>query len=113
MQKDFFYPFCLFFVLIFIFCGCDCHTEANGIVVDRITNQPLEGVQVSIYLSTIHKDSLKNPVFTDKNGAYNLSHDYCTDYMIDFHKEGYVGWVTSVKENDSVFLEVYVDDGEY
>ncbi len=113
MQNQFSYRFCLFFILLpFIFYSCNCHTEANGIVVDRITKQPLENVEVSIYLSMIHNDSLKIPVFTDKNGRYKVSHDYCSDYMIDFYKEGYIGWVASVKENDSIFLEVYVDDGK-
>lgn len=108
MHKELSYQFCLFFFFIsFILCSCDCHTEANGIVVDEITKQPLENVEVSIYLSTIHRDSLKTPIFTDKNGKYKLSHDYCSDYMIDFYKEGYSGFVTSVKTNDSIFLRVY------
>ncbi len=114
MKKEFSYQFCLFFVLFaFVFCSCDCHTEANGVVVDKITKLPIESVEISIHLSMIHDDSLKTPVFTDKNGHYKLSHDYCSDYMIDFHKEGYFGFVTSVRKNDSIFLEVYVDDGEY
>ncbi|WP_338813540.1 hypothetical protein V9L05_19325 [Bernardetia sp. Wsw4-3y2] len=114
MQKEFSYWFCLFFVLFaFIFCSCDCHTEANGIVMDSQTKQPLENVEVSIYLSMIHKDSLKTPIFTDKNGIYKLAHDYCSDYMIDFYKEGYVSWTSSVKENDTIYLETYVDNEEY
>ena len=108
MQKEFSYRFCFFFVLLTsIFYSCDCHTEANGIVIDYKTKQPLENVEVGIYLSTVHGDSLKTPIFTDKNGRYKLSHKYCSDYMIDFYKEGYYGFVTSVKTNDSIFLEVY------
>jgi hypothetical protein len=108
MQKEFSYRFCLFFILLtFVFCSCDCHTEGNGIVVDRITKQPVENVEISIYLSTVHRDSLNKPIFTDKNGLYKITHNYCSDYMIDFYKEGYYGFVTSVRTNDSIFLEVY------
>lgn len=93
------------------FYGCECITEANGIVIDEKTKQPLENVKVSIYLSTVHGDSLKIPIFTDKNGMYKFSHNYCSEYMIDFYKEGYSGFVTSVKQNDTIYLEVYKEEG--
>ncbi|WP_291728459.1 hypothetical protein [Bernardetia sp.] len=96
----------IFSVYIFLSTSCDCHTESTGVVLDRTTRQPLENVEVSIYLSTVHKDSLKTPVFTNKNGVYKLTHEYCSDYMIDFDKEGYIGFVTSPKENDTIYLEM-------
>lgn len=108
MQKKNAFWFCLFFMLfVIVLCSCDCHRKGNGIVIDRQTNQPLENVEVKIYLASIHKDSLQNPVFTDKNGKYKFVHNYCKDYMINFHKEGYNSFVTSIKENDTIYLEVY------
>ena len=100
----------LLFLFTFFLISCDCHTEANGVVLDKATKKPLEDVKVSIYLSTVHKDSLKTPLFTDENGQYKLTHNYCSDYMIDFDKEGYTGFVTSPNENDTIYLEIYKEE---
>ncbi len=96
----------MFFTLILFLLSCNCHTEGSGVVLDGKTKEPLENVKVSIHLSTIHDDSLKIPVLTDENGNYTLSHSYCSDYMIDFDKEGYIGFVTSPKKNDTIFLNI-------
>lgn len=95
----------LLFGWIALLAGCNCDHQGSGWVVDRTTGQPLEKVEVSIYLSTVHDDSLPRRVYTDADGHFALSHTYCTNYMIDFYKEGFIGHVTHLPQGDTIYLE--------
>ena len=95
--------FCLLFLLILT--GCNCHQEGSGVVLDKATLAPLSGVSVSIYLSSVHDDTLAQKVFTDENGEFAISHDYCSDYMIQYYKKDYIGSVKSIALGDTIFLE--------
>ncbi len=85
--------------------SCSCQTEVQGVVLDAQTKQPVAGVMVQIYLSSIHGDTLQQYTTTDQQGQYTAAHAYCKNHMLDFYKLGYIGFVASAKDKDTIFLE--------
>lgn len=104
---------CLLVLMAFYWNACSCKTEASGVVLDALTKQPLEGVEVHIHLSLLHNDTLEKPVATNAIGHYELEHFYCSNYMIDFYKEGYTGFVCAPKLNDTILLYQNLETDDY
>lgn len=78
--------------------------EGNGIVLDSVTKQPIDSVNVDIYLNSVHDDSLFPKVYTDATGKYNVKYEFNRE-MIHFTKEGYISFVTKLRKNDTIYLE--------
>ncbi|MCB9034669.1 MAG: hypothetical protein H6553_12585 [Chitinophagales bacterium] len=99
-------------ILLFTICtisSCDKTREGNGIVLDSVTKQPLDSVNVDIYLMSIHNDSLFPKVYTNAKGEYHVKHEHGRK-MVQFSKEGYIGYVADLRKNDTIYMEVYHPD---
>ena len=83
--------------------SCTEPFERSGIVVDRITRQPIEGVSIDIYMKGQRRDSLKEKVFTDKNGYFITKEKRDADESFLFMKKGYIGYTSSLSaKNDTI-----------
>ncbi|MFN3315183.1 MAG: hypothetical protein ACK40K_00055 [Raineya sp.] len=91
----------------FIFlASCQNSFERKGVVLDKQTQKPIEGVSVEIYMKTQRRDSLKEKVLTDKQGYFWVKENIKADKLFVLEKEGYIGFVSSLeKPNDTIFLE--------
>ncbi len=90
----------------FIMIGCTEKIERSGIVVDRNTNEPLEGVSIDLYLKYQRRDSLKDNVFTDEKGYFYITEKIDEDELFQLRMDGYIGHVSSLSiENDTIKLE--------
>lgn len=90
--------------------GCNCEHKGSGWVYHRTTRQPMEGVEVAIHLSSVHDDTLSHRVYTDADGAFSFQHSYCTNYMVEYHREGYIGFVADLTEGDTIWLEEVTEE---
>lgn len=100
------------FVNILLLAGCDCPQKADGIIIDRQTNIPIDGV----IISTV--DILKNTitgriVHSTKNGRfkfYKISGGLgkCPNLTLYFYKPGFKQqklMFSSSSINDTVYFE--------
>ncbi|MCR9289601.1 MAG: carboxypeptidase-like regulatory domain-containing protein [Bacteroidetes bacterium] len=93
-------------LILFTLAGCNHPIERSGIVVDRQTKEPLQGVTIDIYLKTQRRDSLKEKVFTDSNGHFYIREKRDEDLLFLLQKNGYIGHVNSLSIiNDTIKLE--------
>ncbi|MGB0431283.1 MAG: hypothetical protein ACPGLV_12480 [Bacteroidia bacterium] len=95
---------------VFLFCilltNSQNSIERSGVVVDKETNEPIEGVEIDIYMKTQKRDSLKQEVLTDKKGRFRINEKRDEDLMFQLRKAGYIGFVNSLEiEGDSVRME--------
>ena len=80
--------------------GCEGYRGAAGIIVDKKTKLPLEGVvceAVDSNPSISHKKALATvePYYTDTTGSFQLTGEFggcvpeCPDIVVRFSKKGY------------------------
>lgn len=97
---------CILAFTLLILSGCGKKIERKGVVVDELTNEPLEGVTIDIYMKSQKRDSLKEKVYTDNNGYFFMDEKRSTGQSFLIYKEGYIGHVSSLTvENDTIRLE--------
>ena len=91
-----------------LFCillsSCQEPFGRSGVVIDRDTNEPIEGVEIDIYMKAQVRDSLKQNVFTDKNGHFSISEKRDADQLFQLWKKGYIGHVNSLKNVGDTFM---------
>lgn len=91
---------------LFLLASCKEPIERSGVVVDGDTQQPIEGVEIDIYMKYQKRDSLKQDVITDKNGHFTISEKHDIDQMFQLRKPGYIGFVSSLKaKGDTIRME--------
>ncbi len=77
----------LIFGLGLIFSACDCLLEANGKVVDSVSDQAIGGVEIQIL------ETSDLPELTDTNGEFSISDinggPNCKNLPLKFTKLGY------------------------
>ena len=95
----------LSFLLIGLLMGCNCHHDAKGTVFDAITSQPLAGVTVNVYVPGKMDEFVIYKVETDEKGQFDFSHDQCTDYDLEFTKEGYTSFIAKRESQMEILLE--------
>lgn len=98
------------FLLLFAFVSlvlisCNCHHEGNGYVVDKATGIPIINARIEVASNVPGKDTLSPPVYTDSNGYYEYSHDFCK-YDVSIIKKDYRSYTLSDSKDDTVRLEV-------
>jgi 5-hydroxyisourate hydrolase-like protein (transthyretin family) len=92
--------------LMVVFSGCENAFVRSGYVVDKQTKEPIEGVLVEIYMKSQMKDSLKEKVFTNENGYFQIDEKRDKNTTFILEKAGYIGYVNSlIQNNDTIFLE--------
>ena len=91
-------------VIIFLITACNCHHEGKGYIYDELRKQPMANVRIDVYSSKPWKDTIATPIYTDKNGYFEYSHDFCYD-MIQAQYDGYYGFTFSDVSGDTLYLE--------
>lgn len=92
-----------------IMFGCDCYRNAEGIVVDIETKQPISGVQIVNNSDFEHRQT-QNLSATDSAGQFSyadLSGGLfgCPDLVLVFSKPGYLNQRINMSDGvDTVFL---------
>ncbi len=84
--------------------SCDCHHEGSGYVIDKKTGKPIVHARIEVDSGVYGKDTLSPPVFTDHNGYYKYSHDFCKD-LISIYKKDYIAYTISNPKGDTICLE--------
>lgn len=94
--------------LVIVF-GCDCYRDAEGIVVDIDTKQPISGVQIVNNSDFEHRQT-QNLSATDSAGQFSYSDLSgglfgCPDLVLVFSKPDYLHQRINVSDGiDTVFL---------
>jgi uncharacterized lipoprotein YajG len=93
-----------------LFVGCDQKIERSGVVVDKLTNEPIPNVSIEIYLKNQRRDSLIKKVFTDRNGYFHITEKRSKGQLFELNKIGYISHVNSLSvENDTIELKRSTD----
>lgn len=99
----------IFVGLLVIVFGCDCYRDAEGIVVDIQTKQPISGVQIVNNSDFEHRQT-QNLAATDSAGQFSYSDLSggvfgCPDLVLVFSKQEYLNQRINVSDGiDTVFL---------
>lgn len=91
-------------LFLFLF-SCNCHHEGNGYVYDRVTGKPIENARIEVHSGVPGKDTLSPAVYTDRNGYYEYSHDFCKE-LISIYKKDYISFTHSSPQGDTSYLDV-------
>lgn len=97
----------LFFITIVVLFSCNCHHEGSGYVLDKNTGKPIVNARIEVHTGVPGKDTLSPAVFTDSNGYYSYSHDFCKD-LISIQKENYTTFTVSKPNGDTSCLAVCI-----
>ncbi len=81
--------------------------ERSGVVIDKETGKPLEGVPIERHSGYMDDKLALNPkVVTDKNGHFSIKQKISKNALFVFSLEGYYGYTSSLqKQGDTIKLE--------
>lgn len=81
--------------------------ERSGVVIDKETGKPLEGVPIELHSGYINDKLILNPkVVTDKDGHFSIKQKISKNALFVFSLEGYYGYTSSLqKQGDTIKLE--------
>lgn len=94
------------FILVILLASCDCTMDQYGVVLDAKTDQPVEGVLVSI--SKWQETTKKNGEF-----EFHIVTGICSKKLIIIEKEGYKPFELEVKNEDDHFIYKVSSDYGY
>lgn len=88
--------------------------ERSGVVIDKETGIPLEGVKIENYRAFSNRELALNPaITTDKNGHFHIKHKINENTQFSLDLEGYIGYVSELsKQGDTIKLEKIKSDAE-
>lgn len=88
--------------------------ERSGVVLDKETGEPLEGVRIENYRAFSNRKLALNPeVTTDKNGYFHIKQKINESTQFSLDLEGYIGYVSELpKQVDTIRLEKIKSDAE-
>ena len=88
--------YCFILILSAFFTACEGYREANGIVLDADTLEPLDSVLVGSWVSKIKKNNFESEMLTDSTGVWWASTGLvgcdprgCADLWVRFSRSGY------------------------
>lgn len=94
------------FTLVTFSTSCSPKTERKGVVIDRQTRQPLAGVAIELYRSSVTGDTLRQKVVTDSNGRFHIQEARSAGTTFLLSKEGYIDLTSSLPAGtDTVEME--------
>lgn len=95
--------------LIFIsLTSCDYVLSGSGIVIDKISQRPIDSVLVEAYLIDENESLFVEQIYSDSAGRFYLStgplgkHD---DLILIFSKEGYNNLIAKEPDGENIILE--------
>ena len=98
--------------LILLLTTCEGYTEANGIVVDDDTNQPLDSVLVGSWAYKINDHNFESEILTDSTGKWwattglvGCGCNKCADLVVQFSRQGYETLILENPQDSIVFLK--------
>jgi len=104
----------LFFFLIVLglmgLSSCEKTISGNGYVYDKVSQQPIAGATISVYLEHPSPDTFQMETETDNNGAYYaFSNPYsctgsCPDLVVRIVADGYQLEYVRNPNGDTTFL---------
>ena len=105
----------LYLTLILFFSlsltSCECGQNAEGIILDKLTLEPLASVSIS-KVSIIKNTIPKNPISSSEKGIFKFHRmggmKGCNEISLYFYKNGYQEKNVILKSpsiNDTVYLE--------
>ena len=108
--KRFSFQFTIAFLVYscFLLNSCDCWTSGNGVVIDKITNKPLDSVIAKSYIDNVKDDSYVCEMYSDTNGKFYGSTGNtgsCQDLVIVLSKTGYKSATITNPQKDTIRLE--------
>ncbi len=88
--------------------------ERSGVVIDKETGKPLEGVRIENYRAFSNSEFALNPaITTDKNGYFHSKQQINENTQFSLDLEGYIGYVSKLpKQGDTIRLEKIKSDAE-
>lgn len=88
--------------------------ERSGVVIDKETGEPLEGVRIENYRAFSNRELALHPeVTTDKNGHFHIKQKINENTQFSLDLEGYIGYVSELpKQGDTIRLEKIRSDAE-
>jgi hypothetical protein len=92
-------------ILCFLSIRCDCWTDGNGVVIDSITNQPLDSVVAKSYIEKVTEEYYHMEMITDSTGKFNGTTGNtgkCADIVIVLSKKGYTTTTVTNPKNDTI-----------
>jgi hypothetical protein len=107
----------LLFSLLIIGCG-DCVQEVKGVILDELTRQPIEGVNISKIVGNDVKTTRIE--YSDSIGLFDfhsISGGFrnCPDIELQFIKKGFIPVRITYKSfssiNDTVYLSIPENNG--
>lgn len=89
-------------------------TERSGVVIDKETGEPLEGVRIENYRAFSNRELALHPgVTTGKNGYFHINQKINENTQFSLDLEGYIGYVSELpKQGDTIRLEKIKSDAE-
>jgi|GEM_PF-5009552 len=89
-------------------------TERSGVVIDKETGKPLEGVRIENYRAFSNSEFALNPaITTDKNGYFHIKQKINENTQFSLDLESYIGYVSELsKQGDTIKLEKTKSDSE-
>lgn len=96
---------CLLFLSGSLCQGCEGYRCADGIVLDKSTNQPLDSILVEVIIAS-------ELIYTDATGAFDVCNQFggcmpaCKDIEVQFSKNGYkTVTLINPKQAENVLME--------
>ena len=99
----------LLFIIFSSLTSCDYFYSGSGIVIDRISKQPIDSVLIEAYLIDKNESLFVKQMYSDSVGRFHLStgplgsHDM--DLVLIFSKEGYNNLIAKEPYGENIILE--------
>jgi hypothetical protein len=99
----------LLFIILSSLTSCDYVISGSGIVIDKISKQPIDSVLIEAYYIDKNESLFVGQMYSDSVGRFYLStgplgsHDM--DLVLIFSKEGYNNLIAKEPHGENIILE--------
>lgn len=99
--------------LVLCLVGCDCSQIVKGVVLDKYTKLPIQGVDVKKIYRSEQSNYYQTRYLSDSLGRFAVQYMVggaltCPDFQLSFSKPRYIAQTktySSITSNDTTYLE--------
>ena len=99
----------LLLMIIISLTSCDVLLSGSGIVIDEISQRPIDSVLVEAFLTDKNESIFVEQMYTDSAGRFNLRTgpigNNNQDLILLFSKEGYNNLIAIEPDGENIILE--------
>lgn len=99
----------IIFILFLTLTSCDCQYHLSGVVLDKVTKEPIENVAIGKTVTTDLDNPFNRKTMTRENGDYEIygTAGRCNEIKMFFSKDGYETQKNIFPNNstDTIFLQ--------